>query len=100
LLGQAGLRIGIPKAGKIHSASSQPLLPDIPYSRERMPDKYEITEFIFDLKISEPTRRIQGKNHYLFWDPEPRSCLRHGLPLKFLISLSILEIQRKNVSTN
>jgi hypothetical protein len=27
----------------------------------------ENTEFISDLKISEPTRRIQGKNHYLFW---------------------------------
>jgi hypothetical protein len=26
----------------------------------------ENAEFISDLKISEPTRRIQGKNHYLF----------------------------------
>jgi hypothetical protein len=71
LLATAGLRLGMPKAGKIHSASSQPLLPDIPYSRKRMPDKYEITGFISDLKISELTRRIHGKNHYLFWDPEP-----------------------------
>jgi hypothetical protein len=60
-LAQAGSRIGIPKAGKIHPASSQPLLPDIPYSRERMPDKDEITEFIFGPKISEPTRRILSK---------------------------------------
>jgi hypothetical protein len=43
-------------------------------------------------KISEPTRRIQGENHYLFWYPEPQSCRRHDTPLNFLASLAILKV--------
>jgi hypothetical protein len=42
--------------------------------------KDENDELISNWKISDPTRRIQGENHYLFWDPEPQSCHRHGIP--------------------
>jgi hypothetical protein len=87
----AGLRIGIPKAGKIHSASSQPLFRiSLIAGKNTLED--EITGFISNLKISEPTRRIQGKNHYLFWDPDPQFCHRHGITLKSLASFALLEI--------
>jgi hypothetical protein len=35
----------------------------------------EKPEFISDLRISEPTRRIQGKNHYLFGIPSRNSAV-------------------------
>jgi hypothetical protein len=56
--------------------------------------KDESARFISDLKISEPTRRIQRKNHYLFGDPEPQSCRRHGIPLNLLPSFANLESLR------
>jgi hypothetical protein len=49
----------------------------------------ENPQFLSDLKISEPTRRIQGTNHYLFWHPEPQSCRRHGISLNVPSSSAI-----------
>jgi hypothetical protein len=52
----------------------------------------EKPEFHSNPKISDPTRRIQGENHYLFWYPEPQSCRRHDTPLNFFVSLAILKV--------
>ncbi len=53
----------------------------VPPRGQNMAKKDEIKEFVSDLRISEPTRRIQGKNLYLFWYPEPQSCRRQRLIL-------------------
>jgi hypothetical protein len=91
-LATAGLRIGIAKAGYLHSYKLNPLSLLTAYSRDTDTYGDENLVFLSDPGISEATRRIQGENHYLFWYPEPQSCRRHRTPMNFPISLAILEV--------
>jgi len=91
-LATAGLRIGIAKAGYLHSDKLNPLSLLTAYSRDTETYADENLVFLSDPGISEATRRIPGEHHYLFWYPEPQSCRRHRTPMNFPISLAILEV--------
>ena len=73
--------------------------PGYPLQPGKNPLQDERTGFISDLKISEPNRRIQGKNHYLFGNPKPRSCPRHGIALEFPVFSAIIGNKRIFPST-
>lgn len=88
----AGSRIGMPKAGKKHFQKPCGFFLYISSSPGMDPSKDEDAEFLSDLRISKPTRRIPKKNRSLFWQPEPRFCRRHGIAWDFYASLAIFDI--------